>query len=617
MKMSEYLKVKDMNYGEYCDYLQKKYGMVKYMYGNPKNNRSAEGLCIHHIREDEVPALSESNNRKKYPQYQQPNELVYCDLLEHLLLHIFIGETTIGSKNLGLGGAFTWLIPELRDYFGYGKKSKTKNEAYYRIIDKDIDVYNCLFDRYNNVISNREIVLEQNAILYVQMENYLDEQGKALLVLGTGLGKTTTALQYIFKHNVKALVIVPNKLIKSSWENYGEYCDVTTYPAFAKNFKAIDYSKYGLVILDEAHHLGYNEKDDKGAKVWVKGIKHILDNKIIKVLGLTATPERADKIDVGVSLFEDCICEGMSVEDGIRAGIIYPFSYITALYNTEGIVKQMKENGEFDRITPELQGQLDLALNNTLTLNDIFKKYLLNNNLTKNIKRKGIVFIQCIEDETYVKSILCNVFVDIEMRTIHSNMSASDVKKNRKWFEDTDEGFLLAVNMISEGAHYKGVNTLIMFRKTNSYPLYCQQLGRIITLTKDTDPNGIVFDLVNNIDNIRIQGMKIEHATKRRDIDNIRDALAEIARELERRKSKQIIVADESKDIVNALMKLKRINADAWTEEDDNILKEVFPKEGIHKCMELFPNKNRNQLEQRIYMKLKLKRINADASRIV
>ena len=193
-------------------------------------------------------------------------------------------------------------------------------------------------------------------------------------------------------------------------------------------------------------------------------------------------------------------------------------------------------------------GQLNLAINNSLTLKEILLKYM-----PKDTKRKGIIFIQEIADEHYAKEIFKTVYPNMEYRAIHSDMDSREIDENRKWFEEVDEGYLLAVNMISEGAHYKGVNTLIMFRRTQSYLVYTQQLGRIITLVKDKNPNAVVFDLVNNIEEIRYNDRKLNKRKndKYKDITRIREALKKV-------KSDQIIIADETRDIVE---NLRRINS--------------------------------------------------------
>ena len=242
------------------------------------------------------------------------------------------------------------------------------SEVYYNNLDKS--VFDILVNRCNEDLSKINIALNHNQTVYLQAESYLNTKNKALVIIGTGLGKTTTALEYLWKNKCRALVIGPNNLIKNGWEEYSDWCDTTTYQAFANSYYSIDYSKYGVVILDEAHHIGYDEETEKGAKVWSEGIRYLFDNNI-KVLGLTATPERSDKIDISKTLFKGCFCEGFAVEDGIENGIVHPFSYITAYYDTNEILDQYS-----DCENKELVWQLDLAINNTPTVKEIFKKGL-------------------------------------------------------------------------------------------------------------------------------------------------------------------------------------------------------------------------------------------------
>ena len=497
-----------------------------------------------------------------------------------MFLHILIGEQTDSRLALGLGGAVNYIIPQINKYLDFGVMDYSSK--YYEKIDKE--VFQLLCERCNQCVSKTQIALEHNNQLYLEVEKILKDKGKALVVLGTGLGKTTTALQYLWNNKCRALVIGPNKLIKSGWEEYSDWVDTTTYQSFANRYLSIDYSKYGLVILDEAHHAGFDEKVGKGAEVWSKGIKYLIDNNVVKVLGLTATPNRSDNVDIGNTLFEDCVCEGYAVEDGIEKGLIYPFDYITALYNTEELVEEYR-----DCDNRELVGQLDLALQQSLTLKDIFYKYM-----PTDVKRKGIIFIQDIKDEQYVKDIMSDCYPNIEYRAIHSKMNKEDVNRNREWFESVDEGYLLAVNMISEGAHYKGVNTLIMFRKTSSYLVYTQQLGRIITLTKNENPNAIVFDLVNNIDSIEYNN---------RDNEDKRYQVSRIVRSLEKsplQKSKQVIIADESRDIVKAIRDIKDWNK-PWSENEKQILIDYYSKNknakiDIEPLLILLPKKSRTQI---------------------
>lgn len=562
MNKQEYEIVKNFSYEEYCDYLSKKY-----------EGANKTGLFRHHTFENVKANLSNPDIAKDASE-EERNAITYCSFDEHLFLHILIGEQTDARKALGLGGAVTYIIPQLNKYFDCGKMVYSSN--YYNNLDKD--VFDMLVKRCDEAITKTSIALDHNKSIYLQAEKYLEENGKALVVIGTGLGKTTTALEYLWEHKCRALVIGPNNIIKSGWEEYTDWCDTTTYQAFANNYSTIDYSQYGLVVLDEAHHAGYDEDTGKGAAVWSKGIIYIIERGV-KVLGLTATPERSDKIDIGNTIFKGCVCEGFAVEDGIEKGIIHPFSYVTAYYDTNGIAEEYS-NCE----NKELVGQLDLAINNTPTVKDIFRKHMPNN------KRKGIIFIQEIADEQNVIDIMKDVYPNVEMRIIHSKMTDEEVKVNRKWFEETDEGYLLAVNMISEGAHYRGVNTLIMFRRTNSYLVFTQQIGRIITLVRNENPNAIVFDLVNNIENV-------EYSNRKQDKKRIRN-ITNIIKQLEKTtafKSNQIIVADETRNIVKCIRKIKEFEDNSWLEWEDDIIRKYYPTEGAESCMKRI-NQKRKEL---------------------
>ena len=331
MDILEYDKVKNLSYDEYCNYLAIKY------------EENKQGLFKHHIYENMQANLSNDLIRKHFielnpDKLDYANATVYCDYLEHLLLHIMIGEQTDSRKCLGLGGAVNYIIPQLNNYLD--NDVKIYSDKYYENIDRNL--FNILVKRCEDALNKTRIALDFNDTLYKQVEYNLDTNNKALIVLGTGLGKTTTALQYLWSNKCRALAVVPNRLIKTGWEEYNDWVDTITYQSFSNKYYNLNYNNYGLVILDEAHHSAYDKIKDKGAKTWSKGINYILD-KGIKVLGLTATPERSDKINIEKTIFKDCVCEGLAVEDAIEQNIIHPFSYITALYDTSGILDEYKD----------------------------------------------------------------------------------------------------------------------------------------------------------------------------------------------------------------------------------------------------------------------------------
>lgn len=99
MDKSELLKEIKMPYNELLNYLIKKYGPAKYDYfstpecksKNKKASRSSEGLYCHHMDEDKGVNLTSAFHAVRQPfEWQRKERLVYCNALEHLLLHMKI-----------------------------------------------------------------------------------------------------------------------------------------------------------------------------------------------------------------------------------------------------------------------------------------------------------------------------------------------------------------------------------------------------------------------------------------------------------------------------------------------------------------------------------------------
>ena len=492
MNIQEYNKVKEYDYATYCNYLIDKYGKVNGDYytasflQNRSIKKSNEGLFLHHIKEDTVANLSDAEvARNNSFDYQKAENLVYANLLEHILLHIIIGEQ---NKGLGFGGAEI-MIAQANDFYAEPGEKES-------VISDGFEVLELLKERCSNSIAAYETLFEHNQTVFYELEDTLAKNDRALVVIGTGLGKTTTALAYFRKYGIRGVVLGPNRVITDAWAKNKEV-DVYTYQWFMNNYKTIDFSKYGVLICDEAHHCA--------APKWGEGIRYVLDNGLIKVMGLTATPkEQKDKKNYETSseFFKGCVCQGFTVLDGIERGIIHDFSYVGAIYDTSGIREKYSNLSD-----EKLKGELDLALNNTPTMEEIFRKHLPQS------KRKGIVFCTDIKAIDEAEVIMRKALPDAEFRRMHSLMGV-EAEETRRWFEETDEGWLFAVNMISEGAHYKGVNTIVMFRRTESSLVFNQQLGRIITLARDEDPEAIVFDLVNNANNIT-KGKSFSSSLKR------------------------------------------------------------------------------------------------------
>ena len=172
MTLNEYNEIKNLNYFEYVEYLKEKYGESKYDYmtktynKNPKATRTKEGLFCHHVYEFKTIMLSHKGYAERSPfEWQLKENLVYCDYLEHLLLHILICD--LYDKNddnkiqdafveggvapgqvPGVGGVVNFLVPELNDlYSGMPINLDWKKNCFDKVKD-DLNCYITLVKRF-------------------------------------------------------------------------------------------------------------------------------------------------------------------------------------------------------------------------------------------------------------------------------------------------------------------------------------------------------------------------------------------------------------------------------------------------------------------------------------
>lgn len=127
---SYYESMLKMSYQDIVSALLKKYGSAKHNYfkdtackaKNPLVTRTNEGLFCHHIDEDKAIMLCNDKFAvNNHFEYQKADRLVYCNLLEHLLLHVKIAENPNPDANEnelpGIGGAINFICKDLNDIY--------------------------------------------------------------------------------------------------------------------------------------------------------------------------------------------------------------------------------------------------------------------------------------------------------------------------------------------------------------------------------------------------------------------------------------------------------------------------------------------------------------------
>lgn len=125
----------NLSYSQLVQYLIKKYGEVLDEFYREKSyqrflnkeiksitrgkySRAKEGLYCHHILENKYENISSKDfiAHFKYPyEYHKKENLVYCDLIEHLILHVLITKETKGEY--GVRGLCVYLKPTIKEWY--------------------------------------------------------------------------------------------------------------------------------------------------------------------------------------------------------------------------------------------------------------------------------------------------------------------------------------------------------------------------------------------------------------------------------------------------------------------------------------------------------------------
>ena len=87
-------------------------------------------------------------------------DLVYCDWLEHLFLHILITEASLPDPltPVGINGIQYYFIPQLNDFYaGLSMTMAPWEQKCFNKIKDDLDCYKTLLKRYKETCQNHPL----------------------------------------------------------------------------------------------------------------------------------------------------------------------------------------------------------------------------------------------------------------------------------------------------------------------------------------------------------------------------------------------------------------------------------------------------------------------------
>lgn len=217
-----------------------------------------------------------------------------------------------------------------------------------------------------------------------------------------------------------------------------------------------DPQEFSLVIVDEAHH--------SVSDSYIESLNHFRKNPNLKILGVTATPDRADEAALG-RVFEDVAYE-YSIVNAISDGWLVPIRQ--QVIHIDSI-----DYSDVKTTAGDLNGA------------DLERVLLIEKNLhgmavpTLDIcgDRKTIVFTVTVKQAERLAEIL-NRYKENSAIVIHGKTPEEERKEKTRAFRDGEYQFFVNVGIATEGFDVPDVHCIVMGRPTKSRSLYSQMLGR-------------------------------------------------------------------------------------------------------------------------------------------
>ncbi|MCA9621532.1 MAG: DEAD/DEAH box helicase family protein, partial [Myxococcales bacterium] len=319
------------------------------------------------------------------------------------------------------------------------------------------------------------------------------EEGRtrALVVLATGLGKTlVSVLDYaqlwdegcqprpprlLFLAHRRELLLqaaatfrtllrergLPNETVpatvgwfaESSAELHGDLVFASVAKLARKpHLEKLAEERFDYVVVDEVHHAA------------AASYRQILDRlpSTTFVLGLTATPDRADGLDI-LGLFDDHVAHRAGIDKGIALGRLVPFHYFGVKDDIDYANTPWRNRGFVIE-------ELARAAQTEARMTTLWRAW------QDHPGERSLVFCCSIAHADFVRD-------DLERRgvraiAIHSGPDGADRSTALDRLDCGELDAICAVDIFNEGIDLPAIDRVVMLRPTESSTIFLQQLGR-------------------------------------------------------------------------------------------------------------------------------------------
>ena len=217
-----------------------------------------------------------------------------------------------------------------------------------------------------------------------------------------------------------------------------------------------DPSHFDVVIVDEFHHAE--------AKSYQRLLEHIEPRELV---GLTATPERTDGVNVS-KFFDGRIASELRLWDALHEDLLVPFHYF-------GVSDDVDLSG----IAWTRQGYDQQGLENVYTGNDARASLVISELRDKVVdvdRARGLGFCVSVAHAEYMAQYFSNA--GIPSVALHGKSPAAERDVAGAKLIAHDISFIFTVDLFNEGIDIPEIDTVLFLRPTQSATVFLQQLGR-------------------------------------------------------------------------------------------------------------------------------------------
>jgi superfamily II DNA or RNA helicase/diadenosine tetraphosphate (Ap4A) HIT family hydrolase/SOS-response transcriptional repressor LexA len=331
------------------------------------------------------------------------------------------------------------------------------------------------------------------------------QQGRrrAIVVLATGLGKTWLAAfdfaqlrEEIGRRPRVLFVAHRSELLKQAARTYrrqlrgldetarvgwffGKTNELAADLVFAsvaklariENLARLKAEHFDYVVIDEVHHAA--------ADSYRRILDHVGDPHF--VLGLTATPDRADAADI-MGLFDDFEAYRAGIAEGIKLERLTPFHYFG-----------VKDDIDYDNI-PWRNRKFDAdrlaeAAQTEARMQTLWRSW------NEHRGTRTLVFCCSVAHAHFVRSWLRAR--DVRVAAVFAAEGSDDRETALAQLQRGELDAVCAVDVFNEGVDVPSIDRVVMLRPTESTVVFLQQLGRGLRASEGKDAVQVI-DFVGN-----------------------------------------------------------------------------------------------------------------------